>query len=221
MCWWGPLLAGLLRSRAEPGETSDRQASMPKVLVPCKLQSSFIEVSTSLIALSHTTRTMICRNCIRRAARSFLSTHPSSSSRSLSHAAPRLNATPINPQVATQSSPQKGSSSSSHTPSAATSTSAAQPFSEPLTPSPKGDPVKEKEKAHPLVKSSIPAGTPLRGLNFLKNQSDPIAMEDSEYPSWLWEILQKQEKKAEAGAAGDLFCMPPSPFFAASSQDTR
>lgn len=29
-------------------------------------------------------------------------------------------------------------------------------------------------------------------------------MEDSEYPEWLWTILQRQEKKAET-AAGDLF----------------
>lgn len=74
-----------------------------------------------------------------------------------------------------------------------------------MTPSAKKE-APSKEKSHPTIKSSIPAGTPLKGLNFLKNQSDPIAMEDSEYPSWLWEILRKQEKKGEAGAVGDLFC---------------
>jgi hypothetical protein len=66
--------------------------------------------------------------------------------------------------------------------------------------------VPKKPKA-PLVKSSVPAGTPLKGLNFLKNATDPVAMEDSEYPAWLWTVLDKQEKKAEKGAAGDLFCM--------------
>jgi hypothetical protein len=58
----------------------------------------------------------------------------------------------------------------------------------------------------------------LKGLNFLKNKSDPIAMEDSEYPPWLWTILQKQDKKAAEGAAGDLFCMSlPSPPYIITS----
>jgi hypothetical protein len=42
-------------------------------------------------------------------------------------------------------------------------------------------------------------------LNFLKDRQDPVALADDEYPSWLWTILDRQEKKAEAGA-GDLFC---------------
>lgn len=53
--------------------------------------------------------------------------------------------------------------------------------------------------------SSIPAGTPLKGLNFLKGRTDPVAMEDSEYPAWLWEILKTQEQAAEKGKEGDLF----------------
>lgn len=61
--------------------------------------------------------------------------------------------------------------------------------------------------------SSTPAGTPLKGINFLKNQTDPVAMEDSEYPSWLWEVLKKQGKKAEEGKEGDLFCKWTLPFF--------
>jgi hypothetical protein len=55
------------------------------------------------------------------------------------------------------------------------------------------------------VKSSIAAGTPLKGLNFLKDRGDPVALADDEYPSWLWTILDRQEKKAEAGQ-GDIFC---------------
>jgi large subunit ribosomal protein L54 len=58
----------------------------------------------------------------------------------------------------------------------------------------------------------VPAGTPLKGLNFLKNTQDPVALEDHEYPAWLWEILGNKEKKAGADAmAGDLFCMFLSP----------
>ncbi|PWW76914.1 hypothetical protein C7212DRAFT_319073 [Tuber magnatum] len=58
----------------------------------------------------------------------------------------------------------------------------------------------------PRVKSGIPAGTILKNINFLKNRSDPIAKEDSEYPEWLWSML---DNKAGAGgdsaAAGDAY----------------
>lgn len=90
----------------------------------------------------------------------------------------------------------------------ATSTSAAQPLSTPLTPSPSaaGVPKPTGKASSPpvLVQSSVPAGTPLKGLNFYKNKTDPVAMEDSEYPSWLWTALTPEGKKEEA-AEGDLF----------------
>jgi len=54
------------------------------------------------------------------------------------------------------------------------------------------------------VKSSIPAGVPLKGLNFLKNAQDPVALPDDEYPAWLWTVLDRKEKKDESGG-GDLF----------------
>lgn len=57
----------------------------------------------------------------------------------------------------------------------------------------------------PISISSVPAGTPLKGLNFMKSGSDPVALEDHEYPSWLWDILKKEEKKADEGLEGDLF----------------
>lgn len=47
----------------------------------------------------------------------------------------------------------------------------------------------------PLVKSSCPAGTVMKGLNIMKDGTDPIAMNDEEYPSWLWEL--KARKKRE------------------------
>jgi large subunit ribosomal protein L54 len=43
------------------------------------------------------------------------------------------------------------------------------------------------------TKSSIPKGTILKGLNVYQGKSDPIAMDDSEYPSWLWTILEKEQ----------------------------
>jgi large subunit ribosomal protein L54 len=51
----------------------------------------------------------------------------------------------------------------------------------------------------------VPAGTPLKGLNFYKDRQDPIALADEEYPAWLWTVLDRQEKGAEAAAQGDLF----------------
>lgn len=180
---------------------------------------------------------MICRNCLRAASRTQL---PASSIRQsqrfLTTSSALHNATPISATTATQTAPRQGSSTSSHTPPTATSTSAAQPFSEPLTPAASPDlkaqaaKVAEK-KAAPLVKSSIPAGQPLKGLNFLKNAQDPVALPDDEYPSWLWTILDRQEKKAETGA-GDLFCTfddspyiykppPPSPSPASAYQELQ
>lgn len=53
----------------------------------------------------------------------------------------------------------------------------------------------------------------LKGLNFLKNQQDPVALEDHEYPEWLWSALKRKGDVSGAGAGaagdeeGDLFCM--------------
>lgn len=62
----------------------------------------------------------------------------------------------------------------------------------------------------------------LTGLNYFKNQTDPVALPDDAYPTWLWKCLEVQ-KKADEGAdedAGDEFCKSPqliptlsSPYF--------
>ncbi|KAI9595087.1 mitochondrial ribosomal protein L37-domain-containing protein [Syncephalis fuscata] len=38
-------------------------------------------------------------------------------------------------------------------------------------------------------KSSVAAGTVLKGINYTKDGSDPVAMEDTAYPEWLWTLL--------------------------------
>ncbi|KAI8460423.1 mitochondrial ribosomal protein L37-domain-containing protein, partial [Phakopsora pachyrhizi] len=38
--------------------------------------------------------------------------------------------------------------------------------------------------------SSIKAGTPLKGLGYIKGVGDPIAKEDHEYPDWLWSLAE-------------------------------
>ncbi|KAF1975330.1 hypothetical protein BU23DRAFT_503963 [Bimuria novae-zelandiae CBS 107.79] len=131
---------------------------------------------------------MICRTCLRAASRIRIPPPTSmAASRAFTTAQSRLNAT------------------SSHTPPAATSTSAAQPFSEPLTPAAKKDGNPAADKKAPIVRSSVPAGTPLKGLNFLKDRQDPVALADEDYPEWLWTLLERQEKKGESATAGDLF----------------
>lgn len=55
--------------------------------------------------------------------------------------------------------------------------------------------------------SACPEGTVLTGLNYFKNQTDPVALPDDAYPTWLWKCLEVQ-KKADEGAdedAGDEF----------------
>ncbi len=52
------------------------------------------------------------------------------------------------------------------------------------------------------VKSSVPAGAPLRGLNYLKNQFVPTAMPDADYPAWLWTCLDPAGGKAADGSVG-------------------
>lgn len=58
------------------------------------------------------------------------------------------------------------------------------------------------------IVSSVPAGTVLKGLNFMKNKQDPVALEDHEYPAWLWTALEKKADAMGSGkeAEGDLFC---------------
>lgn len=46
------------------------------------------------------------------------------------------------------------------------------------------------------VVSSCPAGTKLKGLNVKKTGEDPVALEDSEYPPWLWDLLDKKAQDA-------------------------
>lgn len=92
-------------------------------------------------------------------------------------------------------------------PRTATSTSAAQPFSTPPSASPTAHGIDAKPKPQPpMVMSSVPAGTPLKGLNFIKGKTDPVAMEDSEYPEWLWRILEDKKVEEETGTDADIYC---------------
>ncbi|MCJ1391066.1 hypothetical protein MMC18_003927 [Xylographa bjoerkii] len=90
---------------------------------------------------------------------------------------------------------------------AATSTSAAQPFSTPLSSS--TPPLSSTASSEfETVISSVPAGTPLKGLGYLKGKDPPLAKEVHEYPSWLWGLLDegKEGKNEDGDDLGDTYC---------------
>ena len=131
---------------------------------------------------------MICQRCALRLS-SRISIRPSFASRSFSTGSALAN--PSDPPPAT-------------------STSAAQPFSTPFTPSPSKTPgippgasIKSKTAG---VTSSVPAGTPLKGLSYVKGQEAPLAKEDGEYPDWLWGLVGKGKEGNEGEETmGDAF----------------
>lgn len=43
--------------------------------------------------------------------------------------------------------------------------------------------------------SSVPKGTVLKGINYLKDGKDPVALDDNEYPDWLWDLLDEKKQK--------------------------
>ncbi|KAK4988072.1 hypothetical protein LTR50_004188 [Elasticomyces elasticus] len=138
-------------------------------------------------------------------------THPR---RPFSHTGSRP-AQDVSTNTATTATGRAAPPSSSRNPPAATSTSAAQPFSTPLVPSPDFSldqtdlpGPSSKTKSEVTVRSTVPAGTVLKGLNFIKGKQDPVAMEDKEYPDWLWGILEHAGKSGEKdakGGDGDLY----------------
>jgi len=146
---------------------------------------------------------MICARCIRARSALRLSCRGASSpliSRSFSttnHFREPAAATP----------------ESSSNPPPATSTGPSQPFSTPLSPHPNtaslGETLRPKPKSIVIPVSSCPAGTRLKGLNYIKGRDDPIALPEEAYPEWLWRCLDVKVKEGEVeGDEGDAFCKP-------------
>lgn len=46
------------------------------------------------------------------------------------------------------------------------------------------------------VVSSAPEGTVLKGINYMKDGKDPVALADDAYPEWLWEINDPEVRNA-------------------------
>ncbi|KAF9937749.1 39S ribosomal protein L37, mitochondrial [Modicella reniformis] len=51
-------------------------------------------------------------------------------------------------------------------------------------------------KAKRAVVSSAPEGTVLKGINYMKDGKDPVALVDDAYPDWLWEINDPEIRAA-------------------------
>ncbi|MCJ1302549.1 hypothetical protein MMC08_005353 [Hypocenomyce scalaris] len=148
---------------------------------------------------------MICARCLHRLT---FSLRPLPPVRPLYTTTRHLAPASISPNHSTQTSPRGAPSGTHEGPPAATSKSAAQPFSTPFTPHVPPLPASASETPA-APKSSVKAGTVLRGLGYVKAKEGPVAKEDSEYPAWLWGLLVEAEKKAEGKdgkeGEGDLY----------------
>ncbi|KAI1736821.1 mitochondrial ribosomal protein L37-domain-containing protein [Xylaria scruposa] len=132
---------------------------------------------------------MICRRCLQRA--SALRTPRAAPSTSISWSLPIRNSS--RPISSTATRPSAAAAP-------ATATTTTPPLSTPLADSEGGAAAKESL-------SSCPEGTILKGLNYFKNKTDPVALADDAYPEWLWKCLEVQQKtdEGEADDAGDEF----------------
>ncbi|QIW98029.1 hypothetical protein AMS68_003547 [Peltaster fructicola] len=141
---------------------------------------------------------MICNNCLMRMAQPNALSAANKVIRRAFTSSSITRAAAVSAQTATATNPRPNDKP------AATSTSAAQPFTAGTTP--KNAAPTSTASPKPRQPSSALAGLPLRGINYMKNQQDPIALEDHEYPDWLWEVLDKKEsKKDDLDGEGDLF----------------
>ncbi|KAK0703730.1 mitochondrial ribosomal protein L37-domain-containing protein [Lasiosphaeria miniovina] len=140
---------------------------------------------------------MICRTCLRRAA-GFSSSRPairlltrssisSSASTATSGLAPSVRGAFFTTTIRVRNAASATSSSSNST---ATELTPVIPTSE------EAAAAAATAAAEKPALSSCKAGTKLAGLNYLKGRNDPEALEDHEYPAWLWNCLEVQKKAA-------------------------
>ncbi|KAK4128160.1 hypothetical protein N657DRAFT_629321 [Parathielavia appendiculata] len=139
---------------------------------------------------------MICRACLRQAglpSTRQLTAQPLA--RTPAAAARYLNTT----ITARHAAPSPAAAAPATASASSASDQSTTPDLTPLTP------LQADAKAAPL--SSCPAGTVLNGLNYFKGKTDPVALPDEAYPSWLWKCLEVQKKAdaADDADAGDEF----------------
>lgn len=149
---------------------------------------------------------MICSSC----RQTLLSRFPG---RGCSPPRIRLMSTvpPISP-LHSQSSPEIAVQDSRTSPTSPSTPRISKPLSSPMHPSTSNAlrPNQSKQTRLPKLVGSIPGGTPLQGLGYLKAKPTIVAKEDDEYPDWLWRILIPESGakptggKSAADIAGEL-----------------
>lgn len=140
---------------------------------------------------------MICQRCLHRVIRQTGSaTSPPAQRARFSHFSRRLSQTTA--QAAATTNPRPNDH-----PAATSNPGVAQPFSTPLSYSPSEGDAAAQQSSPKLPSSSVHAGTVLKGLNFMKNAQDPVALEDSQYPDWLWTVLERKKSNDSSNAAVD------------------
>ena len=146
---------------------------------------------------------MLCSTCRRSLLSRLpfaLRTSPSSSSRSVATVPTTQNAPPSQPPPSSPEPNAPPPAISSSTPGI------SQPLSTPTlssTSTAKPQPGKEIPNATKLV-GSVPGGTPLYGVAYLKAKPTVLAMEDDAYPKWLWGLTDEGKKSAGGDAVPDL-----------------
>ncbi|OAP57129.1 hypothetical protein AYL99_07866 [Fonsecaea erecta] len=147
---------------------------------------------------------MICSSC-RRACLSRIRSLTPSTSLSISSASGLRYAStvPATPKAAPDPAPEAISIEAPNTTQSSNTPGISQPLSEQHTPSTStaktSGPTSTKDSKGPIKpKSSIPGGKELRGLGYTKAKPKILAMEDDEYPEWLWKLLDEKRLGTDA-----------------------
>lgn len=125
--------------------------------------------------------------------------------RNYSDGKPTVSATPPPP------TPRQPAGADITIPSAVSSATpgVSQPLSTPEGVHADVNPEKPKKAAVERPPSSCAAGQKMNGLNYFKNKPDVVALEDAEYPEWLWSLLDDSKKNKTATGGVDPSSMEP------------
>lgn len=156
---------------------------------------------------------MMCSSCRRTFLTRLRSIHlqPQSSHPPTISFARTVATVPSTPNAAPPQAPPSIAIDGVGNPSQSSNTAGkSQPLSEPHTPSTSTaksgsgpDSTKSTSSKKPSrPKGSVPGGAELRGLGYTKAKPKVTAMEDDEYPDWLWTLLD--DKKTTPGEKVDL-----------------
>ncbi|PWN52284.1 hypothetical protein IE53DRAFT_385289 [Violaceomyces palustris] len=69
--------------------------------------------------------------------------------------------------------------------------------------------------------SAAPQGMVLKGLSILKDKADPVALPDSEYPDWLWKLLEDPSISSASSLAAETAGMTKGEARAATKRNAK